>query len=92
MDIETRYLANVFSKRPIVITRGKRALLWDINGKEYVDCSSSYGVAALGHCHPKVVAAIKAQAEELITCHSCYYNDRRAEFIEKLVKIRGIKT
>ena len=87
VDIETRYLANVFSKRPVVITRGKGALLWDINGKEYVDCSSSYGVAALGHCHPKVVAAIKAQAEELITCHSCYYNDKRAEFIGKLIKI-----
>src|SRR6202142_1033641 len=87
MDIETRYLANVFSKKPVVITRGKGAFLWDINGKEYVDCASSYGVAALGHCHPKVVAAIKAQAEELITCHSCYYNDKRAEFIEKLVKI-----
>jgi acetylornithine/LysW-gamma-L-lysine aminotransferase len=87
MNIETRYLANVFSKKPVVITRGKGALLWDINGKEYVDCASSYGVAALGHCHPKVVAAIKAQAEQLITCHSCYYNDKRAEFIEKLVKI-----
>jgi LysW-gamma-L-lysine/LysW-L-ornithine aminotransferase len=87
VDIETRYLANVFSKRPVVITRGKGAILWDINGKEYVDCSSSYGVAALGHCHPKVVAAINAQAEELIICHSCYYNDKRAEFIEKLVKI-----
>ena len=87
MDIENRYLANVFSKKPVVITRGKGALLWDINGREYVDCASSYGVAALGHCHPKVVAAVKAQAEELITCHSCYYNDKRAEFIEKLVKI-----
>jgi LysW-gamma-L-lysine/LysW-L-ornithine aminotransferase len=87
VDIDTRYLANVFSKRPVVIKRGKGALLWDINGKEYVDCSSSYGVAALGHCHPKVVAAIKAQAEELITCHSCYYNDKRAEFIKKLVAI-----
>jgi len=87
MDIETRYMANVFSKRPVVLTRGKGALLWDINGKEYVDCSSSYGVAALGHCHPKVVAAVKAQAEQLITCHSCYYNDKRAEFIKKLVAI-----
>jgi len=87
MDIETRYMANVFSKKPVVLTRGKGALLWDINGKEYVDCSSSYGVAALGHCHPKVVAAVKAQAEQLITCHSCYYNDKRAEFIKKLVAI-----
>jgi LysW-gamma-L-lysine/LysW-L-ornithine aminotransferase len=87
METENRYLANVFSKKPIVITRGKGALLWDVNGEEYVDCASSYGVAALGHCHPKVVAAIKAQVEQLITCHGCYYNDKRAEFIEKLVKI-----
>jgi LysW-gamma-L-lysine/LysW-L-ornithine aminotransferase len=87
MEIDNRYLANVFSKKPVVFTRGKGALLWDINGKEYVDCSSSYGIAVLGHCHPKVVAAIKAQAEQLITCHSAYYNDKRAEFIEKLVKI-----
>lgn len=87
MDIEQRYLANVFSKKPVVFTRGKGAILWDINGKEYVDCASSYGVAALGHCHPKIVEAIKAQAEQLITLHSCYYNDKRAEFIQKLVNI-----
>jgi LysW-gamma-L-lysine/LysW-L-ornithine aminotransferase len=87
MNIENRYLANVFSKKPVVLTRGKGALVWDINGKEYLDCSTSYGVALLGHCHPKVVAAVQAQAEQLITCHSAYYNDRRAEFIKKLVKI-----
>jgi acetylornithine/LysW-gamma-L-lysine aminotransferase len=87
METENRYLANVFSKKPIVLAKGKGALLWDITGKEYLDFASSYGVAALGHCHPKVVAAVKAQVEQLITCHSCYYNDKRAEFIEKLVKI-----
>jgi len=87
METENRYMANVFSKKPVVFTKGKGALLWDIDGREYLDCATSYGVALLGHCHPKVVAAVKAQAEELITCHSCYYNDKRAEFIEKLVKI-----
>jgi acetylornithine/LysW-gamma-L-lysine aminotransferase len=87
IDTETRYLANVFAKKQVVLTRGKGTLLWDINGKEYLDCASSYGVAALGHCHPKVVEAVKAQAEQLITCHSCYYNDKRAEFIEKIVQI-----
>jgi acetylornithine/LysW-gamma-L-lysine aminotransferase len=87
IDVETRYMANVFSKKPVVLTSGRGAILWDINGKEYIDCASSYGVAALGHCHPKIVAAIKAQAEKLITCHSSYYNDKRADFIEKLVKI-----
>jgi len=87
MDIENRFMANVFSKKPIVLTRGKGALVWDINGKEYLDCSTSYGVALLGHCHPKVVAAIQSQAEQLITCHGCYYNDKRAEFVKKLVQI-----
>lgn len=87
IDVETRFMANVFSKKPVVLTKGKGALVWDIKGKEYIDCSTSYGVALLGHCHPKVVAAIQAQAEQLITCHSCYYNDKRAEFVEKLVHI-----
>jgi acetylornithine/LysW-gamma-L-lysine aminotransferase len=87
MDIENRFLANVFSKKTIVLTRGKGALVWDIKGKEYLDCSTSYGVALLGHCHPKVVAAIQAQAEQLITCHGSYYNNKRAEFVQKLVQI-----
>ncbi len=80
-------MANVFSKKPVVLTRGKGALVWDINGREYVDCTSSYGVALLGHCHPKVVAAVQAQAEQLISCHSGFYNDKRAEFVQKLVQI-----
>jgi acetylornithine/LysW-gamma-L-lysine aminotransferase len=87
IDVETRFMANVFSKKPVVLTRGKGALVWDITGKEYIDCSTSYGVALLGHCHPKVVAAIQAQAEQLITCHGCYYNNKRAEFVDKLVHI-----
>ncbi len=87
MDIETRYLANVFSKKPVVFTKGKGALMWDINGRQYIDCGTSYGVALLGHCHPKIVEAVKTQVEQLITCHSCYYNDKRAEFIQKLVSI-----
>jgi len=80
-------MANVFSKKPVVLTKGKGALVWDIAGKEYLDCTSSYGVALLGHCHPKVVAAVKAQVEQLISCHSGFYNNKRAEFMEKLVQI-----
>jgi acetylornithine/LysW-gamma-L-lysine aminotransferase len=87
METENNYLANVFSKKPVVLIRGKGTQVWDINGKEYLDCTSGYGIAATGHCHPKVVEAIKTQAEQLITCHSSYYNNTRAQFIEKLVKI-----
>jgi LysW-gamma-L-lysine/LysW-L-ornithine aminotransferase len=87
IDAENRLMANVFGKRQIVITKGKAATLWDINGKEYVDCMGSYGVALLGHCHPKVVAAIKEQAEQLISCHASLYNDKRSEFLQKLTAI-----
>ena len=87
IDAENRLMANVFGKRQIVITKGKAATLWDINGKEYLDCMGSYGVALLGHCHPKVVAAIKAQTEKLICCHASLYNDKRSEFLQKLTAI-----
>jgi acetylornithine/LysW-gamma-L-lysine aminotransferase len=87
IDAENRLMANVFAKKPVVITRGKGALVWDVNGKEYVDCTSGYGVALLGHCHPKIVEAICAQAQQLITCHAGYYNDKRAEFLQKLTNI-----
>lgn len=87
IETENRYMANVFGKKPVALTRGKGALVWDINGKEYVDCSSSYGVALLGHCHPKVVKAIREQTENLISCHAAFYNDKRSEYLKKLVSI-----
>jgi len=87
VDVENRLMANVFAKKPVVITRGRAALVWDVNGKEYVDCTSGYGVALLGHCHPRIVEAISKQAQQLITCHAGYYNDKRAEFLQKLTSI-----
>jgi acetylornithine/LysW-gamma-L-lysine aminotransferase len=87
IDVENRLMANVFAKKPVVITRGKGAVVWDVNGKEYIDCTSSYGVALFGHCHPRIVEAVCRQAEKLITCHAGYYNDKRAEFLQKLTDI-----
>jgi acetylornithine/LysW-gamma-L-lysine aminotransferase len=87
IDAENRLMANVFAKKHVVITRGKGALVWDINGKEYVDCTGSYGVALLGHSHPKIVEAVCKQAEKLISCHAGYYNDKRTEFLQKLTSI-----
>ncbi|TET27733.1 MAG: aspartate aminotransferase family protein [Candidatus Bathyarchaeum sp.] len=80
-------MANTFAKRGLVITRGKGALVWDINGKEYIDCTGSYGVAVVGHCHPRVVEAVQRQVETLIACHASFYNDARSELLEKLIGI-----
>jgi acetylornithine/LysW-gamma-L-lysine aminotransferase len=87
INFENRLMANVFAKRPLVITRGKGALVWDIKGKEYIDCTGSYGVALLGHSHPKVVEAVCKQAETLISCHASLYNNKRTEFLQKLMSI-----
>src|SRR4030066_955087 len=87
LDAENRLMANVFAKKPVVLTRGKGASVWDINGKEYVDCTGSYGVALLGHSHPRIVDAVRKQAEKLISCHSGFYNDKRTEFLQKLISI-----
>jgi len=87
MNTEDKYLLGVYQKFPVSIVRGKGAIVYDADGKEYIDLMSGYGVSLVGHCHPKVVDAIKKQAEILITCHGSFYNDKRAELLEKLVKI-----
>ncbi len=86
-ELEDRLMANTYQKIPVTIVKGRGAKVWDIEGREYVDCMAGYGVALVGHCHPKVVEAIKRQAERLLSCHASLYNDVRAEFLEKLVKL-----
>jgi acetylornithine/LysW-gamma-L-lysine aminotransferase len=80
-------MANVFAKKSIVLTKGKGTLVWDIKGKEYIDCTGSYGVALIGHSHPKIAQAVCNQANTLISCHASYYNDKRSEFLQKLISI-----
>jgi LysW-gamma-L-lysine/LysW-L-ornithine aminotransferase len=87
VELEEKIMANTFAKRDLTITRGKGAIVWDINGNEYIDCTGSYGVAVVGHCHPRVVEAVQKQVEKLIACHASFYNDARSEMLEKLIRI-----
>jgi len=87
MRIEDSFLAQVYQKFPVCVTSGRGAVLYDVNGREYIDCMGGYGVSIVGHCHPKVVKAINEQSERLLSCHGSFYNDKRAELLEKLVKI-----
>lgn len=85
--IEDAHLAPTYQKFPVTIVRGRGAKVWDDEGKEYVDCVAGYGAALVGHCNPRVVEAIKRQCEKLIACHGSLYNDARAEYLDKLVKV-----
>ena len=84
---EDQFSVGVYQKRDLVIVRGEGARVWDETGREYVDCVAGIGVANVGHCHPAVVAAIQAQAARLITCNELFYNDVRAQCLERLDRI-----
>ncbi|GAB4467094.1 MAG: aspartate aminotransferase family protein [Anaerolineales bacterium] len=86
-ELEAQYGAGVYAKQPVSIVRGQGALLWDSDGNEYIDCSSGHGVANLGHAHPKVTAAIAAQAATLITLFETFPNDQRAALMQKMASL-----
>ena len=87
IDLENTYTSGVYSKRPLAIIRGSGALVWDVEGREYIDCTAGYGVANIGHGRPEVAAAIAAQAQRLITCPEIFYNDVRARLLERLARL-----
>jgi acetylornithine aminotransferase/acetylornithine/N-succinyldiaminopimelate aminotransferase len=68
-----KYLANTYARFPIVLVRGRGVHLWDSDGKDYLDFVGGIAVDALGHCHPKMVEAIRAQAETLIHVSNLYH-------------------
>src|SRR2546421_9978538 len=87
IDLENAYTSGVYSKRPVTLIRGRGALVWDIEGREYIDCTAGYGVANIGHGRPEIAAAIAAQAQRLITCPEIFYNDVRARLLERLARL-----
>ncbi len=86
-ETEEAFGAPAFKKLPLSIVRGKGSVVWDADGKEYLDFMTGIGVALVGHSNDAVVQAINEQAARLITCHGTFYNDSRAAFMERLVKI-----
>ena len=83
-EIESKHTSGLYTKQPIIFVRGQGALLWDIDGVEYLDCASGHGVANLGHGHPKVAAALAEQSTKLITLFESFYNDQRAALMQKM--------
>lgn len=86
-EIEDQYGSGAYGKRPTALVRGEGVYAFDQLGNRYLDATSGQGVAALGHCHPAVVAAISEQAARLITGHESFYNDRRAELYPLLASV-----
>jgi acetylornithine/LysW-gamma-L-lysine aminotransferase len=87
MSSEDKHLTSLYQRFPVNLAKGKGTRVWDTSGKEYIDCMGGYGVALVGHCNDRVVAAIKKQADTLITAHMSVYNETRLKFMEKMSTI-----
>jgi len=86
-QVEDAHASGVYTKRALTIVRGEGALLYDDAGRVYVDCVGGQGSANLGHCHPKVVVAIREQAGTLLICTEIFYNDQRAALLDRLTRL-----
>ncbi len=82
---EDQFMGNLYQRFPVTVEKGVGAHVWDIEGKEYIDCMGGYGVALVGHQNKRVNDAIKEQVDKIITVHSSLYNKTREEFLKTLI-------
>ncbi|MEA4918904.1 ornithine--oxo-acid transaminase [Proteiniphilum sp.] len=75
IDLEEKYGAHNYHPLPVVLSRGKGCYVWDVDGKRYFDFLSAYSAVNQGHCHPRIVGALKEQAEKLCLTSRAFYND-----------------
>lgn len=84
MELDKGKQIPLYAKRDIVLVRGEGVYLYDSEGNRYLDAMSNYGVAVLGHAHPRFTAAVTEQLQTLTTCHQSFGNDARAELLAEL--------
>jgi ornithine--oxo-acid transaminase len=89
VELENRYSARNYHPLPVTLTRGEGAFLWDSEGRRYIDMMSAYSAVSHGHGHPRILAALAAQAQRLAVPSRAYHNDRLGPFLEKLCAVSG---
>uniref|UniRef100_A0A2K6L849 ornithine aminotransferase n=1 Tax=Rhinopithecus bieti TaxID=61621 RepID=A0A2K6L849_RHIBE len=72
---------------PVALERGKCIYLWDVEGRKYFDFLSSYSAVNQGHCHPKIVNALKSQGNKLTFTSRAFYNNVLGEYEEYITKL-----
>ena len=75
IELENKYGAQNYHPLPVVLSRGEGVFVWDVEGNKYYDFLSAYSAVNQGHCHPKIINALKDQAEKLTLTSRAFYND-----------------
>ena len=91
MERAEAHLLQNYRQQPVVLERGFGARVWDVEGKSYLDLLGGIATCALGHCHPEVVAAVKAQADKLWHTSNVFYTLPQIELAEKLTAASGLE-
>ncbi len=84
--LEQRYLMQTYRRAPVEFVRGEGALLWDAEGKEYLDFLGGISVCSVGHCNPAVVEAVQEQAGRLMHTSNLFYTEPMVRLAERLAE------
>lgn len=87
MRLDKEYVMQTYGRQPIAIKKGSGAVVWDVEGKSYIDCLAGIAVNNVGHAHPKVANAICNQAKSLIHTSNLYYTQEQVELAKLLVEV-----
>jgi acetylornithine/N-succinyldiaminopimelate aminotransferase len=79
------YILPTYTRLKVIFTKGKGSRLWDIDGKEYLDFFPGWGVSNLGHCHPKITAAVKDQVGKLIHIPNNLYHLPQIKLAKEII-------
>jgi acetylornithine/N-succinyldiaminopimelate aminotransferase len=82
----TDHLMPTYARYPVRFVRGDGARLWDADGNEYLDFLAGISVSSVGHCHPRVVEAIRAQAGELLHVGNLFYTEPMTRLAQRLAE------
>ncbi|MCI1188701.1 ornithine--oxo-acid transaminase [Hymenobacter sp. DH14] len=89
MQLEDQYGAHNYHPLPVVLNRGEGVHLWDVDGKQYFDFLSAYSAVNQGHCHPRIIAALTKQAQQLTLTSRAFFNDQLGAAEKQLCELFG---
>jgi ornithine--oxo-acid transaminase len=87
IQMEQAYGAHNYKPLDVVLARGEGVWVWDVNGKKYLDCLSAYSAVNQGHCHPKILETMMAQAGKLTLTSRAFRNDQLGLFYQELCEL-----
>ena len=92
LALEKKYGAHDYHPLPAVLAKGEGVYLWDVEGKKYYDFLSAYSAVNQGHCHPRIIDAMKRQAETLTLTSRAFHNNKLGEYMEYTTNYFGFES